>query len=128
MRFDIYVEDGNNTVYDVEMQNANRDSIAKRTRYSQAMIDLNLLERGKRYKDLDGSYIIFICRFNLFEQAGLHKYSFLNLCREDPGIELGDSTEKIFLCSTGNANDISEEMQSFLRYPVTVSPGNWKMQ
>lgn len=33
-----------------------------------------------------------------------------------PGIELGDSTEKIFLCSTGNANDISEEMQSFLRY------------
>ena len=136
-RFDIYVEDGNNTVYDVEMQNANRDSIAKRTRYSQAMIDLNLLERGKRYKDLDGSYIIFICRFNLFEQAGLHKYSFLNLCREDPGIELGDSTEKIFLCSTGNANDISEEMQSFLRYflgilrkafPVTVSPGNWKMQ
>lgn len=116
VRFDIYVEDGNNTVYDVEMQNANRDSIAKRTRYSQAMIDLNLLERGKRYKDLDGSYIIFICRFNLFEQAGLHKYSFLNLCREDPGIELGDSTEKIFLCSTGNANDISEEMQSFLRY------------
>ena len=48
VRFDIYVEDGNNTVYDVEMQNANRDSIAKRTRYSQAMIDLNLLERGKR--------------------------------------------------------------------------------
>ena len=116
VRFDIYVEDGNNTVYDVEMQNANRDSIAKRTRYSQAMIDLNLLERGKRYKDLDGSYIIFICRFNLFEQAGLHKYSFLNLCREDPGIELGDSTETWYRTRRFDGKNLSLQYGKCKRY------------
>ena len=93
VRFDVYAED--------EMQNASGDSLPKRVRYSQGMIDLNLIERGKQYKELNRSYIIYICDFNLFKHGRRHKYSFANLCREDPEIELGDETEKIFLCAKG---------------------------
>ena len=63
VRFDVYAEDDKNVIYDVEMQNAKIDSISKRTRYSQGMIDLNLIERGKKYQELNRSFVIFICRF-----------------------------------------------------------------
>jgi predicted transposase/invertase (TIGR01784 family) len=105
-------------------KNAESDSIAKRSRYSQGMIDLNLLERGAHYNELNRSYVIYICRFNLLEDIGLHKYSFLNLCRENPQIELGDETEKIFLCAKGTVNDVSEKLQAFLDYIAFGTPSD----
>ena len=77
VRFDVYAEGSDSIIYDIEMQNAVSDSIAKRSRYSQGMIDLNLIERGAHYSELNRSYVIYICRFNLFEKYGRHKYSFL---------------------------------------------------
>ena len=124
VRFDVYAEGDDSIVYDVEMQNAESDSIAKRSRYAQGMIDLNLLERGAHYSELNRSYVIYICKFNIFSEIGRHKYSFANLCREDPQIELGDETEKIFLCAQGTANDVSEKMQSFLKYIAEGTPGD----
>ena len=119
VRFDVYAEDDENIIYDIEMQNANRDSPPKRTRYSQGMIDLNLMERGTEYKDLNRSYLIYICKFNLFPDKDRHKYTFLNLCRENPDIELGDETQKIFLCASGTQNDVSPEMTAFLNFVAT---------
>ena len=124
VRFDVYAEGSDSVIYDIEMQNAVSDSIAKRSRYSQGMIDLNLMNRGAHYSELNRSYVIYICRFNLFEGVGLHKYSFLNLCMEDPEIELGDETEKIFLCAKGNANDVSEKLQAFLNYIASGTPSD----
>ena len=124
VRFDVYAEEGNDTVYDVEMQNAVSDSIAKRTRYSQGMIDLNLLERGAHYSDLRRSYVIYICQFNLFSEEGRHKYSFVNLCRENPKIELGDEAEKIFLCAEGTAEDVTDKMKAFLNYIAAGTPSD----
>ena len=124
VRFDVYAEGSDSVIYDIEMQNAVSDSIAKRSRYSQGMIDLNLMNRGAHYSELNRSYVIYICRFNLFEEVGLHKYSFLNLCMEDPEIELGDETEKIFLCAKGTANDVSEKLQAFLNYIASGTPSD----
>ena len=124
VRFDVYAEGSDSIIYDIEMQNAVSDSIAKRSRYSQGMIDLNLMNRGAHYNELNRSYVIYICRFNLFEEIGRHKYSFLNLCQEDPQIELGDETEKIFLCAKGTANDVSGKMQAFLNYIASGTPSD----
>ena len=124
VRFDVYVEGEDRKVYDVEMQNVNKDSLPKRTRYSQAMMDLRLLEKGRHYRELKASYVIFICRFNPFEKAAYHKYSFRNLCRQDPKIELGDETEKIFMCTEGSTDDISKEMQAFLKYVAEGIPSD----
>lgn len=46
VRLDIYVEDGNETVYNIEMQTTNKGNLPQRTRYYQGMIDLNILEKG----------------------------------------------------------------------------------
>ena len=122
VRFDVYAEGSDSEIYDIEMQNASVDSIAKRSRYSQGMIDLNLIKRGSHYSELNRSYVIYICRFNIFKEGELHKYSFRNLCIEDPQIELGDETEKIFLCAEGTSDDVSEKMQAFLRYIASGTP------
>jgi len=124
VRFDIYAEGDDSTIYNVEMQNASVDNIAKRARYAQGMLDLNLLDRGAKYKDLNRSYVIYICQFNINETAGLHKYSFANLCREDTSIDLGDEAEKIFLCAKGTADDISDQLRSFLNYVATGAPSD----
>lgn len=124
VRFDIYAEDDDKTIYNVEMQNAPSDHLAKRTRYSQGMIDLNLLNRGAKYRDLNRSYVIFICQFNINKEAGLHRYRFANLCREKPTIELGDEAEKIFLCADGTADDVSEKLKVFLNYIAGRRPAD----
>ena len=59
-----------------------------------------------------------------FEEVGKHKYSFLNLCLENPEIELGDETEKIFLCANGTVDDVSEKMQAFLNYIASGTPSD----
>ena len=66
VRFDVYAKDENQTIYDVEMQNLKRDSLRKRVRYSQSMIDEENLEKGVHYRELKNSYIIFICNFLKF--------------------------------------------------------------
>lgn len=124
VRFDVYAEGSDSVIYDIEMQNAGVDSIAKRSRYSQGMIDLNLIQRGAHYSELNRSYVIYICQFNLFEKIGRHKYRFLNLCSQDPQIELGDETEKIFLCAKGTTDDVSEKMQAFLGYIASGTPSD----
>ena len=64
---DVYVEDGKNTVYDIEMQKVDTHELPKRSRYYQAMIDLNLIEKGDYYAKLKKSYVIFICLDNPFD-------------------------------------------------------------
>ena len=86
IRLDIYVEDEDETVYDVEMQAVESRNLPKRSRYYQGMIDLNLIERGADYQELKKSYVIFICLNDYFGK-GLHKYSFLGLCKEMPELQ-----------------------------------------
>ena len=75
IRFDAYVEDDRNTVYDVEMQATDNKNLPKRSRYYQGMVDLNLIEKGENYNKLKSSYIIFICLKDPFD-AGRHIYTF----------------------------------------------------
>ena len=113
VRFDVYSEDDTGTVFDCEMQTTENRNLPKRSRYYQGMIDLNLIERGADYSELKKSYVIFICSFDAFG-AGLHKYTFENVCKELPHMNLGDETSKIFLCAGGDADDVSPDMKDFL--------------
>lgn len=115
VRLDVYVQDGKNTVYDIEMQVTNTKELPKRTRYYQSMIDLQMIDKGEHYKNLHPCYIIFISPFDLFNK-GRHIYTFSNLCREDMGISLEDGTTKIFLNADSEMNDVSEELNVFLNY------------
>ena len=115
VRFDIYAEDDENAIYDVEMQNINKGHLPKRMRYAQAIIDLNQLERGSTFDELNQSIIIYICNFEMYKD-GRHYYRFKNIDHEDPTLSLEDGRDIIILATQGTADDVSEEMKSFLNY------------
>ncbi len=116
VRFDVYMTDNREHIYDIEMQTSGFEELPKRSRYYQGMIDLNTLKRGDKYRELKHSYVIFICMSNPFPQKGLHKYTFANICKEDMSLELGDYTYKVFLSAEGDADDVTREMRGFLAY------------
>ena len=101
VRLDVYVTDNTGRVYDIEMQCTNPfdDELVKRTRYYQGMVDMDLIDKGMNYTDLNSTYIIFICTFDLFG-LGYPMYTFRNICLEDNKLELNDGTTKLFLNST----------------------------
>lgn len=115
VRLDVYVKDSKNTVYDIEMQVGDTKELPERSRYYQGMIDLQLIDKGQFYKELNKSFIIFICPFDVFGK-GRHIYTFENICKEDKSISLGDGTTKIFLNANGTQDDVSRELKAFLDY------------
>lgn len=115
VRLDIYVKDNNQTVYNIEMQTTNPRNLAKRSRYYQSMIDLDMIEKGEDYSLLNDSYVIFICTEDVFGK-GSHIYTFENICAEDSNIRLGDGTKKIFLNPTPKMDGVSSELKNFLLY------------
>ena len=115
VRLDIYVEDGKETVYNIEMQTTENRNLPKRTRYYQGMIDLNILEKGDNYKDLKRSFVIFVCTFDLFGE-GRHIYTFENRCIQNLELGLGDGTTKIILNTKGTMNDVTPAMKKLLDF------------
>ena len=115
IRLDIYVEDDNNTVFNIEMQTTTYKELPKRSRYYQGIIDLNMIEKDESYDILKESYVIFICTFDFFEK-GRSVYEFENVCLEDSEIKLNDGTHKIFLNTKGDKSDINKELKSLLEY------------
>lgn len=117
IRLDVYVKDETGRVFDIEMQctDGHDDALAKRTRYYQGSIDMDLLEKGHIYEELKPTFIIFICTFDPFHQ-GLPIYTFRNRCIEQEGLELGDQTTKLFLNCKGNTDSIDPDVAAFLRY------------
>lgn len=115
VRLDIYVNDEMNTIYNIEMQKGKRKNLAKRSRYYQGSIDLDLITKGEDYKELQKSFVIFICTFDPFDK-GRHLYTFENRCKEDYSLILGDETTKLFLNTQGILDDVDTEMIEFLTY------------
>ena len=118
VRLDLYVENEDGTIIDIEMQTVDKSLgwLPKRTRYYQAMIDVNVLEKGKDYLELKPSFIIFICTFDPFPRFNRRIYTFSNLCHEQDALELGDETVKIFLNTKGATGEVDEDIEKFLAY------------
>ena len=120
IRLDVYVQ-GENTIYDVELQNKNESDIGKRSRYYRGMMDIDQLLKGQDYSKLKKSVIIFLCRFDPF---GRNEpcYTFEYRCNEDKNVDLKDSSVvKVFNC-TAYENEKNEEVQEFLKFVQTGKP------
>ena len=118
IRLDVYVEDVEGRVYDIEMQctNPGEEELGTRARYYQSIIDSELLEKGASYKELNTSYVILICTFDPFNR-GRALYKFRNTC-EDEGdaIELKNREYKLFLNSKGYSEAKEPDLADFLQY------------
>ena len=115
VRFDVYFEDDRDTVYDIEMQNANEKNLPHRARYYQSMIDMEQMEKGMQYEEMKNSYVIFICMFDPFGMD-LQKYTIKSICKEAPQTPYEDGTRKIFLNPYGTREDADAELQALFRY------------
>ena len=96
----------------------NNDNLPKRFRYYQSSIDSELLDSGEYYTKLKKSYIIFICKFDLFKK-GLPIYTFENRAKEDKDITLNDEAYKVVLntnYSEKYKETVNKNVIKFLNY------------
>ena len=117
IRLDVYINDDEGTVYNVEMERGKQKKaiLPKRSRYYQGNIDLDIISAGEDYRKLKKSFVFFICTFDPFGERR-HIYTFENRCMESLSLTLGDETTKIFLNTKGNMHDVDAEMLEFLSY------------
>ena len=122
IRLDIIVADDKNTHYNLEMQVNNIKNpdtkhyvLPKRTRYYQALMDIDLLQKGQEYDLLPSTYIIFICVFDFFAK-GNYVYTFKKRCLEDMELELPDGATTMILNTKGSHGSISKDIKSFYDY------------
>ena len=118
VRYDVFVEDDSERIYDAEMQNLNiatKKELPLRCRYYQGMIDLISLEQGMSYDNLKESYIIFICTSDPFNH-NLGCYTICNSCRENIDIPFNDKRTILFYNAKGIMDDIPNDAKNFLNY------------
>ena len=115
MRFDVLVQTENGKFYDIEMQVSNEKNIPKRMRFYQSAIDISFLDKGNSYNNLNDSFIIFIC---LFDVIGKNRpvYTFENICLEDKNISLQDGTKKVIINAEAFDDTKDKELKGFLEY------------
>ena len=116
VRYDIFVEDSEDVVYDAEMQNYdNADELPLRTRYYQSMIDLSMMTVGQRFKDLKESYVIFICTFDPYGE-GERCYDFSNRCGKKGELSFGDKRTILIYNVTGKSDNLNDDTNEFLDF------------
>mgnify|MGYP002622986845 CR=1 FL=1 len=120
IRMDVYIEDDEDTVYDVEMQGINKRFFGRRFRYYQSSIDVDIVKRGESFGKLKKSIIIFICDYDPFGK-GWYVYPFERTCLWDSKIKIKDDTHWYVLNIKGNkdaeghkVNDEIKELLSFM--------------
>ena len=121
IRLDVYVDDDEGTVYNIEMQTTKKANIPKRVRYYHGMIDLDILEKGADYAQLKKSYVIFVCTFDLFEE-NRPVYTFENRCVQNTNLALKDEAITVILNTKGTMKNISPKLQALLSYIDTGKP------
>ena len=129
VRLDVYVADGHNTHYNIEMQALPVTAIEKRARYYHGQVDMEILMSGLPYADLPDTYVIFICDFDPF---GLEKYRYTmkKVCEEDESFLMEDGSHTIFLSTKGkNSSEVPDELVKFLKYvgaPLSESENDFE--
>ena len=116
VRLDLYVEDEDGVVYDIEVQTTDKKNLGKRMRYYQGLMDISLFPKGTDYRKLKKSYVIFICNFDHYDQ-GRPIYSFQHWCDQDKRLLMGDQAKKIVVNTKGYKDkSLSPELREVLHY------------
>jgi len=126
VRLDVYIKD-TDKIIDVEIQCYPQDSLGKRTRYYQSMIDMDCLMKGQDYSELKESYILFICKFDPFKDEngrnyGLPCYTFKNQCLENPSVNLNDKSVKVIYNASAFEKEKNLQIRGFLKFISTNEP------
>lgn len=118
IRMDLYIEEYENErvakVYDIEPNTYKTKELPMRSRYSQALTDVKLLDKGKKYQTLPEYMSIWILPFDPFGENRM-LYTVKNSVEENPQIEYNDGVTKLFLYVGGELGG-SENLKKLLNY------------
>ena len=122
IRLDVYAKN-ETKAFNIEMQTSDTKELPERARYYQGTIDVDCLKSGQKYKELKDSYVIFICKDDIFknekdEYYGLPCYSFENLCRENNSVKLNDRTLKYFFIADNCDKILDERQKAFMKLVI----------
>ena len=115
IRLDVYLRDEAGTVYNIEMQNVNSDTLEKRVRYYQSGIDRHQLEKATHYSELKDSFVIFVCAFDYFGY-GYSIYEREMSLKNIPGSTYCDGSHVYFLNSKYKTGNGTAAILEFLQY------------
>ena len=113
VRFDAYVKTADKWI-DIEMQTTNKHDLEKKSRYYQALMDTDCLEKGGRFKDLKNTYVVFICTFD-YLGLGEPMYVVESYIRKND-LHFNDGTSKILLNTKCSPDKVPEKLKSFYEY------------
>ena len=113
VRLDVMFE-GDNKVYDIEMQVAREKAIYKRARYYQSSMAIHSLKSGEDYDKLKETYVIFICQFDPMHK-GKPIYS-LSTCEENLGLKIPDGCNTILLNTKCPLEKVPQELRPLFEY------------
>ena len=123
IRLDVYVKD-EDRMFDVEIQSVDTLELPERSRYYAALMSLDSLKSGQRYRDLKESHVIFICMEDIFD-SGLPVYTFENVCTENMKTKLNDRDYKHFFIAPTCAKIIEDvEARTFFEFLLSNTSGN----
>ena len=109
---DLLCEDAEKNFYNVEVQKSNDDDHQKRVRYNSSNIDTYIAEKGIKYKNLKGLYIIYISAFDIFGK-GKTIYHIDRVLRETGDIVDNGYYEIYVNGKVDDGSDVSELMKIF---------------
>lgn len=115
IRLDLYIEDQDGVIYDVEVQTSDQKNLPQRMRYYQGMLDLTFFPAGADYNEMRKSYIIFICNFDPYDRER-YIYTFEGRCIEELDLPVGDDARKVIVNTKGTKGDISPELKEVIIY------------
>jgi len=113
VRFDAYIK-SKNTWAEIEMQTYTGSDIAKRSRYYQANMDIDALQKGRSYRELPTCYVVFICTFD-YMKTDEPIYFFQNYDIKNQ-LPLNDNTYKIILNTKCSREKVPEKLRAFYDY------------
>lgn len=110
VRLDVFVEDHEHNLYDLEMQVEDKQDLGRRIRYYISKCDQRYtLDKGKTYQDMKNLTIIFFCLFDPFKQGKI-KYSLHWGEDFDHTIKLLTGVDVILINAKGRPNGESKDL------------------
>jgi hypothetical protein len=103
VELDILAMDINGDYFNVEVQNVISKAPVQRARFYSAMVDVRMLNEGEDFKQIKDSYVIFICKKDMFKE-GKAVY-LIERKRVDTNESINDGNHIIYVNGEYEGND-----------------------
>ncbi|MBR2257890.1 MAG: Rpn family recombination-promoting nuclease/putative transposase [Blautia sp.] len=115
VRLDVFVKDEQGRWDNIEVQTTDKKDIPKRSRYNQAVVDVEELKPGEDFNKLQECFIIFITKFDTYRRDK-KLYWFEKKDRFEKDLLFGDGGNDIIVNIMGTKGEVSKELDEVIGY------------